>query len=105
MNPFYHDCFSDAPPPLVTNSIYHSTPIPDPSTPVDSTILEEPFIDLPKDLSVFIPNDITTPIPDLTPSLSIEPDHASDSLPTNLVLCDPFLRRSTRVSRPPTYLQ
>ena len=105
MNPFYHDCFSDAPPPLVTNSIYHSAPILDPSTPIDSTILEEHFIDLPKDLSVFIPNDITTPIPDLTLSLSVEPDLASDSLPANLVLCDPFPRRSTGVSRPPTYLQ
>ena len=45
-NPFYHDCFPDSPPLPVTDSIHHSDPIPEPSTPIDSTILEENFIDL-----------------------------------------------------------
>ena len=104
-DPFYYDCFPDAPPLPVTDSIHHSAPIPDPSAFIDSTILKEHFIDLLEDLSVFVPNDITTPIPDLTPSLSIEPDHAFDSLPASPILCDPFPRRSTRVSRSPAYLQ
>ena len=105
-DPFYHDCFPDSPPPPITNSIHHFAPIPNPLVPIDSSILEEHFIDLPKDLSVFVPNNITTPIPDLTPSsLSIEPHHASNSLLASLVLCDPLPRRSTRVSRPPAYLQ
>ena len=109
-DPFYHDCFPDAPPLPITDSIHHSTPIPDPSAPIDSTILEEHFIDLLENLSVFVPNDITTATPDLTySSLSIvhviEPIHATASPLASPVLCDPLHRRSTRVSRPPTYLQ
>ena len=105
-NPFYHDCFPDSPPLPVTDSIHHSDPIPEPSTPIDSTILEENFIDLLEDLYVFVPKDITTPIPDITHfSLSIELNHASYFLPASLVLCDPLPTRTTRVSRPPIYLQ
>jgi len=109
-DPFYHDCFPDAPPLLVTNSIRHSTPIPDPLAPIDSTILEEHFIDLLEDLFVFVPNDITTATPDLTHSSLfivpvIEPIHATASPPARPVLYDPLPRRSTRVSRPPAYLQ
>ena len=55
---------------------------------------------------IFVPKDITTPVPNLTPSsLSIKPDHASNSLPASPILCDPLPRRSTRVSKPPSYLQ
>nr|POF03640.1 hypothetical protein CFP56_73669 [Quercus suber] len=51
------------------------------SVHIDSTILEEHFNDLPEDLFVFVPNDITTSIPDA--SLSIEPVPASVSLPVS----------------------
>nr|POE68084.1 hypothetical protein CFP56_19738 [Quercus suber] len=51
------------------------------SVHIDSTILEEHFNDLPEDLSVFVPNDITISI--LDASLSIEPVPAPVSLPVS----------------------
>ncbi|XP_075645486.1 uncharacterized protein LOC142616544 [Castanea sativa] len=103
---FYHDCFPDAPPLPVTDSIHHSAPIPNPLVYIDSTILEEQFIDLPENLSVFVPNDITASISNITSSsLSIEPVCAPHLLPANLVPTTPVPRTSTRVSRPPAYLQ
>ena len=52
----------------ITNSIHHSAPITDPSAPIDTQILEDHFIDLPDDLFVFIPTDITN-----NPDLHTEP--------------------------------
>ena len=108
-DPFYHDCILDAPPLPVTNSIHHSTPLTDPSAPIDSTILEDHFIDFLEDLSVFIPNDIID-IPDLpNDSLSIVPiiesSHTSAPTPASPILADSLPRRSTRISTPPAYLQ
>ena len=82
---------------------------PDPLAPINSTILEDHFIDLPKDLSVFIPNDITN-TPDFSnDSLSIVPilEFAHTFAPTlaSPILGDSFPRRSTRTSRPSAYLQ
>ena len=106
-----YDCIPDTPLLPVFDSIHHSAPLKDPSTPIDSTILEDHFIDLPKDLFVFIPNDITnTPdlpndITDAPDSLSIVPviksAHTSTPTPTSPILGDSLPRRSTRISRPP----
>ena len=105
-DPLYHDCFPDAPPLPITDSIHHSTLILYPSVHIDSTILEEHFIDLPEDLSIFVPNDITDPIANITSSsLSIEPIHAPHSLPASPVPTTLIPRKSTRVSKPPVYLQ
>ena len=112
-DPLYHDCFPDVPPLPITDSIHHSNPTLDPSAHIDSPILEEHFIDLPEELSVFVPNDITTPvhdIPNIVPdlsssSLSIEPVHPSHSLPTSPVPATLVPRKSTRISKPPAYLQ
>nr|POF17253.1 cysteine-rich receptor-like protein kinase 18 [Quercus suber] len=62
----------------------------------DSTILEQHFNDLPEDLSVFVPNDITIPIPDA--SLSIQPVPAPIRLPVSpdSTIIVPRPRRSTR---------
>ena len=104
-DPFYHDCFLDAPPLPVTDSIHHFAPIPDPSVHIDSIILEEHFIDLPEDLSIFVPNDIAAPIPDIaSSSLSTKLVHAPHSLLASPVPNTPTPRRSTRVSRPPANL-
>ena len=108
-DPFYHDCIPNAPPLPVTDSIYHSTPLTGPLAPINSTILEDHFTDLPEDLSVFIPNDITD-TPDLSnDSLSIVPvlesAHTSAPTLTSPILGDSLPRRSTSTSRPPAYLQ
>ena len=58
-DPFSQVCIPNAPPLLVTDSIHHSTHITDPSAPIGNQILEDHFTDLPNDLSIFIPNDIT----------------------------------------------
>ena len=60
-----------------------------------SHILENHFSNLLEDLSIYLPNDIVDdPI--------LHPDPLPSTLPTNFV---PSLRRSTRVSKPPPYLQ
>ena len=108
-DPFYHDCIPDAPPLPVTNSIHHSTPLTDPSAPIDSTILEDHFIDFLEDLSVFIPNDIIDkpdlPIDSLSIVPIIESAHISAPTPAGPILGDSLPRRSTRISTPPAYLQ
>ena len=62
---------------------------------LESHILEDHFFDLSEELSIYLPNDIfddavlqPNPIPSALPNASI-----------------PSLRRSTRVSKPPPYLQ
>ena len=110
---FSQICILDAPPLPIIDSIHHSTHIPDPLAPIDNQFLEDRFIDLLDDLSVFNPNDITD-----TTSLNFEsiPDNsvfestpvmAANSLPISTLAmpADPLPRRSTRLSKPPAYLQ
>ena len=108
-DPFSHNCIPNAPLLPVIDSIHHYAPFTDPSSPIDSTILKDHFTDLPEDLSIFIPNDIID-TPDLpNDSLSIVPviesAHTFASTPASPILCDTLPRRSTRISRPPAYLQ
>ena len=108
-DPFSHNCIPNAPLLPVIDSIHHYAPFTDPSSPIDSTILEDHFTDLLEDLSVFIPNDIIDK-PDLPiDSLSIVPiigsAHISAPTPAGPILGDSLPRRSTRISTPPTYLQ
>ena len=115
--PFYHDCIPNVPPLPVIDSIHHSAPLTDPSAPTNFTILEDHFIDLPEDLFVFIPNDIIntpdlpndiTNAPDflsIVPIIEFESTHTSAPTPASPILGDSLPRRSTRISRPPTYLQ
>ena len=112
-DPLYHDCFPDVPPLPITDSIHHSNPTLDPSAHIDSPILEEHFNDLPEELSVFVPNDITIPVHDIPntvsdpspSSLSIEHVHTPHSLPASPVPTTLVPRKSTRISKPPAYLQ
>ena len=59
-----------------------------------SQLLEDHFFDLPEELSVFLPNDIVD-----------NPQLHPDPIPSLSNPFDSSLRRSTRVSKPPAYLQ
>ena len=123
-DPFSHNCIPGAPLLPVIDSIHHYAPFTDPSSLIDSTILKDHFTDLPEGLSIFIPNDITdtpnlpndiTDAPDLlsiVPVIEFESTHTSSLTPASPILGDSLARRSTslprrstRISRPPTYLQ
>ena len=87
-------CTPDAPPLPIDDPIKHSRVQSHAISP-KSHILENHFSNLLEDLSIYLPNDIVDdPI--------LHPDPLPSTLPTNFV---PSLRRSTRVSKPPPYLQ
>ena len=89
-DPLSQICTPDAPPLPIDDPKVHSHII----SP-DSQILEDHFSDLPEDLSIYLPNDIVD-------DAVLQPDHIPSALPTASI---PSLRRSTRVSKPPPYLQ
>ena len=93
-DPLSQICTLDAPPLPIDDPIKHSRVHSHAISP-ESHILEDHFSDLPEDLSIYLPNDIVDdPI--------LHPDPLPSTLPTDFVSS---LRRSTRVSKPPPYLQ
>ena len=106
-DPLSQICTPNAPPLPIDDPHSKSVPLVNgltsdhaPDLPSDHTdhpisqLLEDHFSDLPKDLSVYLSNDIVD-----NPQLHLDPvsplSNPSDS----------SLKRSTRVSKPPTYLQ
>lgn len=101
----------DAPTLLITDSIHHSAPLTNPSAPIDSTIPEDHFNNLPEDLSFFFffSNDITNTPNLFNDSLSIvpviKPAYTSAPILASPILGDSLPRGSTRISKPPSYIE